>query len=82
MPFSEGGSPTRPELTLTEAAVNLIENLVMHNFYLTELLGGFLYPVEHPEAEWVYAYSQNKTLLSMSLDKLRQLKPEPRIHYL
>ena len=82
MPSSEGGSPIRPELTFSEAAVNLIENMVMHNFYLTELLGGFLYPVEHPEAEWVYAYSQNKTLLSMSLEELKQLKPEPRIHYL
>mmetsp|Transcript_25114 Transcript_25114/g.33672 ORF Transcript_25114/g.33672 Transcript_25114/m.33672 type:complete len:207 (-) Transcript_25114:1635-2255(-) len=55
--------------------------MVMHNFYLTELIGGFLNPVQNPETEWIYAYSQNKTLLDMSLNDLKKV-PDLKMHYL
>ena len=53
----------------------------MNNFYLTAVLGGLLSPVDHAETEWVYAYSQNKTLLDMSLEELSQIE-ELKMFYL
>ena len=48
--------------------------MFLHNFYLGELLGSLFQPTDSPETEWVYAYSRNETLLSMSVAELREIE--------
>ena len=60
---------------------NLLEGLLMHNFYVTEFIGGILHPVWSHESEWVYAYSHNQTLIEMTLDELEEV-PGLKMYYL
>lgn len=56
------------------AISNFIELVFVNNFYCTAVLGGLLRPVVYPETEWMYAYSQNETLLDMSLEELSEVE--------
>lgn len=69
------------ENTWLNAFGTMIENMVLHNFFIGEFVGGMFNPVKHHESHWVYAYSQNQTLLQMSLEELQNV-PDLKMQYL
>lgn len=50
---------SKSDHTWLHPLANLMANLVLHNFFIDEMVGGMFNHIDNHETHWVYAYSQN-----------------------